>query len=58
MDARISSAPLHAQHPANDGVNASLNKTSIKPAVYSERFVKRRGLFSIALASRHGVVSG
>ena len=35
-----------------------LNKTSIKPAVYGERFVKRRGLFSMTVASRHGVVSG
>ena len=29
-----------------------LNKTSTKPAVYGERFVKRRGLFSLAVASR------
>ena len=36
----------------------TLNKTSIKPAVYGERFVKRRGLFSLTVASRHGVVSG
>jgi len=36
----------------------TLNKTSIKPAVYGERFVKRRGLFSVALASGHDVVSG
>ena len=26
---------------------AALNKTSIKPDVYGERFVKRRGLFSV-----------
>jgi hypothetical protein len=36
----------------------TLNKTSIKPAVYGERFVKRRGLFSIAVAPRHGAVLG
>ena len=36
----------------------TLNKTSIKPAVYGERFVKRRGLFLLAVAPRHGVVSG
>jgi hypothetical protein len=35
----------------------TLNKTSIKAAVYAERFVKRRGLFCLAVASRHGVVS-
>ena len=36
----------------------TLNKTSIKPAVYGERFVKRHGLFLMTVASRHGVVSG
>src|ERR1700732_1143634 len=36
----------------------TLNKTSTKPVVYGERFVKRRGLFSLAVAPRHGVVSG
>ena len=35
----------------------TLNKTSIKPAVYGERFVKRHGLFCMTVASRHGVVS-
>jgi hypothetical protein len=34
----------------------NLNKTSIKPAVYGERFVKRRGLFCLAVAPPHGVV--
>src|SRR3982074_2046339 len=49
-----------AQHPRNDagGRVPALNKTSRKPAVYGERFVKRRGLFSIAVASGHGVVLG
>src|SRR5258708_36376330 len=37
--------------------SATLNKTSIKPAVYGERFVKRRGLFCVALASTHGAVT-
>jgi hypothetical protein len=45
-------APLRAvQHPMNGRVGRrprTLNKTSIKPAVYAERFVKRRGLFSVA----------
>jgi hypothetical protein len=36
----------------------SLNKTSIKPAVYAERFVKRRGLFSLTVASHRDVFSG
>ncbi len=27
----------------------ALNKTSIKPVGYGERFVKRRGLFSVAV---------
>jgi hypothetical protein len=49
-----------APHPENDASDiepSTINKTSIKAAVYAERFVKRRGLFSIAVASRHGVVS-
>jgi hypothetical protein len=29
------------------GGRGGLNKTSIKPALYGERFVKRRGLFSV-----------
>ena len=36
----------------------TLNKTSIKPAVYGEPFVKRHGLFCMTVASRHGVVTG
>src|SRR5260370_31812412 len=41
------------------GVKAlTLNKTSIKPAVYGEPFVKRHGLFSMTVAPRHGVVTG
>src|ERR1700690_3076768 len=40
------------------GLAVALNKTSTKPAPYGERFVKRRGLFCLALAPRHGVVSG
>src|ERR1700723_1888479 len=35
----------------------TLNKTSIRPAVYGERFVKRHGLFSLTVASRRGAVS-
>jgi hypothetical protein len=35
----------------------TLNETSIKPAIYGERFVKRRGLFCMTVASRYGVVS-
>ena len=34
---------------------AGLNKRSIKPAGYSERFVKRRGLFCLAMARHEGV---
>jgi hypothetical protein len=30
----------------------ALNKTSTKPAAYGERFVKRRGLFCMTVASR------
>jgi hypothetical protein len=30
-------------------VFGTLNKTSIKPVSYAERFVKRRGLFSVAV---------
>jgi hypothetical protein len=30
----------------------TLNKASIKPAVYGERFVKRRGLFCMTVTSR------
>src|SRR5260221_3874228 len=37
--------------------SATLNKTSIKPAAYGERFVKRRRLFCVALASPHGAVT-
>jgi hypothetical protein len=33
-----------------------LNKRSTKPVAYGERFVKRRGLFCLTLASRYGVV--
>ena len=33
-----------------------LNKRSTKPVAYGERFVKRRGLFCLMLASRYGVV--
>src|ERR1700722_7589872 len=44
--------------PTRRAGSRTLNKTSIKPAVYGERFVKRRGLFSVAVASRHGVVKG
>src|SRR3954469_17195915 len=36
----------------------TLNKTSIKPAVYGEPFVKRHGLFFLIVAPRHGVVTG
>src|SRR6185312_1081262 len=36
----------------------TLNKTSIKPAVYGEPFVKRHGLFCMTVAPRHGVVTG
>jgi hypothetical protein len=45
-----------AQHPGKAAAQRPriLNKTSIKPAVYGERFVKRRGLFSMTVASRHG----
>src|SRR5207342_1235635 len=39
-----------------EGVAAALNKTSIKPDLYGERFVKCRGLFCLAVASRPGVV--
>jgi hypothetical protein len=35
-----------------------LNETSINPSSYGEPFVKRHGLFSMTVASRHGVVSG
>ncbi|WP_291860553.1 hypothetical protein [Bradyrhizobium sp.] len=45
-------AKVALPHPSN------LNKTSIKPAVYGEPFIKRRGLFFLAVASRHGVVKG
>jgi len=35
-------------------IAAGLNKTSMKPAGYSERFVKRHGLFCLALARNEG----
>src|SRR4029079_16333939 len=35
-----------------------LNKTSTKPAVYGEPFVKRHGLLFLIVAPRHGVVTG
>jgi hypothetical protein len=38
------------------GGRRSLNKRSTKPVAYGERFVKRRGLFCLMLASRYGVV--
>ena len=40
------------------GLPRTLNKTSIKPAVYGEPFVKRHGLFFLIVAPRHGVVTG
>jgi hypothetical protein len=58
MDPR---SPAHrCALPGDDGLGRAsvLNKRSIKPAGYGERFVKRHGLFSVARASLHGVVSG
>ena len=60
---RLCSAPLLAlrsgpgTRQTDFGHPCALNKTSIKPAVYGEPFVKRHGLFSMTVASRHGVVS-
>jgi hypothetical protein len=50
-------APRGIRESCGDGaLTPSLNKTSIKPAVYGERFVKRRGLFCVSGASGHGAV--
>ena len=58
----ISSAIAPARSAANllrpiADLAGILNKTSIIPAGYGERFVKRRGLFCMTVASRRGVVS-
>jgi hypothetical protein len=37
--------------PDHDARASTLNETSIKPVGYGERFVKRRGLFSLSVAS-------
>ena len=39
-------------------VTRCINETSTKTNGYGEPFVKRRGLFSMTVAPRHGVVSG
>ena len=52
-------APVGEGSPRRRGRRGrDLNKTSIIPAVYGEPFVKRHGLFCLAVASRHGVVPG
>jgi hypothetical protein len=45
---------LARPQPSRPAKSRTLNKTSIKPAVYGERFVKRHGLFFVSGASGHG----